>query len=87
MGGHARHDGRLVRDPPDRARAGTTPAVLPPRERHQRRTRQARASPAGYRSDHGYVQALGTVFSERDYQRVRELGREHQQNYPRRIAT
>jgi hypothetical protein len=28
-----------------------------------------------------------TVFSERDYQRVRELGREHQQNYPRRIAT
>jgi len=27
------------------------------------------------------------VFSERDYQRVRELGREHQQNYPRRIAT
>ena len=28
-----------------------------------------------------------TVFSERDYQRVRELGREHQRNYPRRIAT
>jgi hypothetical protein len=28
-----------------------------------------------------------TVFSERDYQRVRELGRDHQQNYPRRIAT
>jgi len=28
-----------------------------------------------------------TVFSERDYQRVRELGGEHQQNYPRRIAT
>jgi hypothetical protein len=28
-----------------------------------------------------------TVFSERDYQRVRELGLEHQQNYPRRIAT
>jgi hypothetical protein len=28
-----------------------------------------------------------TVFSERDYQRVRELGREHQRNHPRRIAT
>jgi hypothetical protein len=28
-----------------------------------------------------------TVFSERDYQHVQELGREHQQNYPRRIAT
>ena len=28
-----------------------------------------------------------TVFSERDYQRVLELGRKHQQNYPRRIAT
>jgi hypothetical protein len=28
-----------------------------------------------------------TVFSERDYQRVRELGHEHQRNYPRRIAT
>jgi hypothetical protein len=28
-----------------------------------------------------------TVFSERDYQRVRELGRELQQNHPRRIAT
>jgi hypothetical protein len=28
-----------------------------------------------------------TVFSERDYQRVRELGLEHQQNYPCRIAT
>jgi hypothetical protein len=28
-----------------------------------------------------------TVFSERDYQRVRELGLEHQQNYLRRIAT
>lgn len=28
-----------------------------------------------------------TVFAERDYQRVRELGREHQQNHPRRIAT
>ncbi len=27
-----------------------------------------------------------TVFSERDYQRVRDLGREHDQNYPRRIA-
>jgi hypothetical protein len=28
-----------------------------------------------------------TVFSERDYQHVKELGREHQQNHPRRIAT
>ena len=28
-----------------------------------------------------------TAFSERDYQRVRELGDEHRQNYPRRIAT
>jgi hypothetical protein len=28
-----------------------------------------------------------TAFSERDYQRVRTLGHEHQQNYPRRIAT
>jgi len=27
------------------------------------------------------------VFSKRDYQGVRELGREHQKNYPRRIAT
>ena len=27
------------------------------------------------------------VFAERDYQRVRELGTEHQGNYPRRIAT
>ena len=27
------------------------------------------------------------VFAERDYQRVRELGTEHQRNYPRRIAT
>ena len=28
-----------------------------------------------------------TVFSERDYQCARELGRNHQQNCPRRIAT
>jgi hypothetical protein len=28
-----------------------------------------------------------TVFAERDYQRVRELGTGHQRNYPRRIAT
>jgi hypothetical protein len=28
-----------------------------------------------------------TTFSERDYQRVRALGREHQHNHPRRIAT
>ena len=28
-----------------------------------------------------------TKFSERDYQRVRRLGEEHRQNYPRRIAT
>jgi hypothetical protein len=28
-----------------------------------------------------------TVFSERDYQRVRELGGGHQRNHPRRIAT
>ncbi|MDQ2816404.1 MAG: hypothetical protein M3Z75_32335 [Actinomycetota bacterium] len=28
-----------------------------------------------------------TVFSECDYQRVRELGNEHRRNYPRRIAT
>lgn len=28
-----------------------------------------------------------TVFAERDYQRVREIGSEHQRNYPRRIAT
>jgi hypothetical protein len=28
-----------------------------------------------------------TVFAERDYQRVREVGTEHQGNYPRRIAT
>jgi hypothetical protein len=28
-----------------------------------------------------------TTFSERDYQRVRELGHEHQRNYPRSIAT
>ena len=28
-----------------------------------------------------------TTFSERDYQRVRALGREHQRNHPRRIAT
>jgi hypothetical protein len=28
-----------------------------------------------------------TTFSERDYQRVRILGGDHQRNYPRRIAT
>jgi len=28
-----------------------------------------------------------TVSAERDYQRVRDLGTEHQRNYPRRIAT
>lgn len=28
-----------------------------------------------------------TTFSERDYQRVRDLGSEHERNYPRRIAT
>lgn len=28
-----------------------------------------------------------TTFSERDYQRVRAIGEEHQQNYPRRLAT
>ena len=28
-----------------------------------------------------------TTFSERDYQRVRALGEDHQRNYPRRIAT
>ena len=28
-----------------------------------------------------------TAFTERDYQRVRELGNEHQRTYPRRIAT
>jgi hypothetical protein len=28
-----------------------------------------------------------TTFSERDYQRVRELGEIHKRNYPRRIAT
>jgi hypothetical protein len=28
-----------------------------------------------------------TVFAERGYQRVRELGAGHQRNYPRRIAT
>jgi hypothetical protein len=28
-----------------------------------------------------------TAFSERDYLRVRDLGAEHQHNYPRRIAT
>ncbi len=28
-----------------------------------------------------------TTFSERDYQRVRDLGSEHDRNYPRRIAT
>ena len=28
-----------------------------------------------------------TVLSERDYQRVRALGAEHQRNLPRRIAT
>ncbi len=27
-----------------------------------------------------------TKFSERDYRRVRNLGKEHQRNYPRRIA-
>lgn len=29
----------------------------------------------------------GTTFSEREYQGVRDLGDEHRQNYPRRIAT
>lgn len=28
-----------------------------------------------------------TTFSQRDYQYVRELGKEHQRSYPRRIAT
>jgi hypothetical protein len=28
-----------------------------------------------------------TTFSDRDYQRVRELGDEHRRNYPRRIAS
>jgi hypothetical protein len=28
-----------------------------------------------------------TTFSERDYARVRELGEDHKQNFPRRIAT
>lgn len=28
-----------------------------------------------------------TTFSQRDYERVRELGNDHQRNYPRRIAT
>jgi len=28
-----------------------------------------------------------TTFSESDYQRIRELGNEHRQNYPRKIAT
>jgi hypothetical protein len=27
------------------------------------------------------------IFSERSYQRVRELGDEHRRNYPRKIAT
>jgi hypothetical protein len=35
----------------------------------------------------GMRKSWRTVFAERDYQRVWELGREHQQNYPRRIAT
>ena len=28
-----------------------------------------------------------TTFSDRDYKRVRDLGTEHQRNYPRRLAT
>jgi hypothetical protein len=34
----------------------------------------------------GMRKSWRTVFSERDYQRVQELGREHQRNHPRRIA-
>jgi KDO2-lipid IV(A) lauroyltransferase len=33
------------------------------------------------------IGGVRTVFAERDFQRVRELGTEHQGNYPRRIAT
>jgi hypothetical protein len=35
----------------------------------------------------GMRKAWRTTFTERDYQRVRDLGSEHQQNYPRRMAT
>jgi hypothetical protein len=35
----------------------------------------------------GMRKAWRTTFTERDYQRVRDLGIAHQQNYPRRIAT
>jgi hypothetical protein len=35
----------------------------------------------------GMRKPTGTVFSEREYKRVRDLGDEHQRNYPRRIAT
>jgi hypothetical protein len=65
----------------------TAPAVLSTGERHQRRTGQARVSPAAIAVITGMRKPWRTVFSQRDYQRVRELGREHQQNYPRRIAT
>ena len=34
----------------------------------------------------GMRKSWRTVFSERDYQRVQELGREHQRSHPRRIA-
>jgi hypothetical protein len=40
-----------------------------------------------YCRDHRHAQAWRAVFFERDYQRVRELGREHHQKYPRRIAS
>ena len=35
----------------------------------------------------GMRKPSGTTFSEREYQVVRDLGDEHRQNYPRRIAS
>jgi hypothetical protein len=71
----------------DRARARTAPAVLLPENgTSDELARRGLPRPA-IAVITGMRKPWRTVFSERDYQRVRELGRDHQQHYPRRIAT
>ena len=87
MGGHAWHHERLVRNPPDRAgREQLRLFCLLENGTSDELARRGLPRPA-IAVITGTRKPWRTVFSERDYQHVRELGREHQQNYPRRIAT
>ena len=87
MGGDARVNDGLARDPTYRTWARTVPAVLSARNADDDELLKRGLAKPAIAVIVGMRKPWRTTFTNRDYERVRQLGEEHKGNLPRRVAT